>query len=256
MEKRKFTPYIVLFVVLGLAIILCAFTTVGVPNESLPVASELPSHVNGYAGSDILYCQDEQCMHTCVSPAQNVVTCPLCDAPLDPVSLAEKRLLPKDTLVKHRLYKSPSGSEIFVSMVIGGHERRSIHKPQVCLVAQGHQIDMQRAVEMEMRGDHDLEVAMLELDGGRSVYFYWFTNGEVETASHLVRLFRTAWDGVVHNKRARWAYISLYLNQPVRSLPMDEVEAFVRALYPKLLANHVISDGAGSRERAGESNGG
>lgn len=243
MEKQRRTSYVVLLSVLGAAICFCAWTTEGHRDSTSPVRMSLPLNLEAYEGVDILHCQNEQCVHTHLSIVlTNKTACPDCLAPLATVSLAEKELLPKDTEILHKLYRGKRGREFLVSVVIGGYERRSIHKPQVCLVAQGHRINKQYPVDIELEGGRSLGMTLMELDASRRVYAYWFTNGEIETASHLKRLFWTAWDGIAHNRRRRWAYISIFSTTANGRVPMADLQHFVGQLYPATLPHKTASE--------------
>ncbi len=210
METFKFTPHLILVGVLGVFIAVCAFTTQGRVDESMPVRLALPDALGAYYGVDILHCQNERCLKSfSIENLTNSFACPECEGVLDTVSLAERQLLPADTEILHRMYKSDTGRSFYVSVVVGGSERRSIHKPQVCLVAQGNSITKQYPVSVPVSGDKPLDVMLMELNESRMVFAYWFTNGKRTTASHLSRLFWIAWNGIVHGERERWAYISI-----------------------------------------------
>jgi EpsI family protein len=232
MERQRVISYIAVLVILVAAMGICALTTQGRRDTALPVKMSLPEQLVGFEGIGVLFCQNEQCMRSHLSTdLADATTCPECGAALDPVSVAEKTLLPSDTVILHRVYRGARGQQFSVSVVLGGAERRSIHKPQVCLVAQGHRINKQRSISVAVDHDQALDVALLELDASRGVFAYWFTNGAVETASHLERLFWTAWDGVIHNRRRRWAYISIYSSTIGGRAPKAELSAFIGQLY-------------------------
>ena len=235
MEKQRIVTYIVLIVALVLAICLCAFTTKGQLDLSLPVALKLPTELSGYKSLNILHCQNEQCLSSHTAPSlDDESQCPECGSSLDPISLAEKKLLPADTEIVHKIYRGENGERYQVSVVVSGYDRRSIHKPQVCLVAQGHRISKQYSSVIKLNENKNLDITIMELDSSRNLFAYWFTNGELETASHLNRLFHTAWDGIIHNKRRRWAYISIYSSMNNRQQFTIELNDFIGKLYPSL----------------------
>ena len=91
MERHRITPYVALLAILLLAMLICAYTTVGGHDSTLPVVATLPSDINGYEGIDVLYCQNDQCLHSCFSTkAGEPPHCPDCESPLGLVSLPEK----------------------------------------------------------------------------------------------------------------------------------------------------------------------
>jgi hypothetical protein len=238
MEKRTLTQHLILTGILGMAALLCAFTTRGRMNSSPPVEGELPLAFGPYRSSLILHCQSLDCMHSLTPQDDSHPTaCPDCGGALDPVSLPEKQMLPADTRIRRRLYTAPSGLKYAVAIVEGGYERRSIHKPQVCLVGQGHTITAQRRMQIPLKDTNVLPLTVMEMDGGQRVFAYWFTDGSRLTSSHLARLFWIAWDGIVHNERRRWAYISITMPGVSSSSNAVNLKQFTSDLYPQLMPN-------------------
>jgi hypothetical protein len=164
----------------------------------------------------------------------NRMVCPECGGRLDPVSLPEHHLLPADTTIIHRSFTAPDGTVFSVALVIGGHERRSIHKPQVCIVAQGNVINAQKLIKVPLERERNLDVMLLDVNRSKIYFAYWFTDGKHETARHLTRLALTAWDGVVRNKRRRWAYISVTVSGGRRHAKLAELKKFIAALHNEI----------------------
>jgi hypothetical protein len=236
MKKRSLTPYIFLIVILSVTIVLCAFTTRGYINYDLPVKIDLPDNIGDYRGFDILNCQNESCLKSFSrEDITNSTTCPVCGGNLDILHLSEYQLLPKDTKIMHRTYKRSSGPMFMVSVVVGGHERRSIHKPQRCLVAQGNVISEQYPIEVEISETDSLDVMLMDLNRSKLFFAYWFTDGQRETEKHISRLFWVAWNGIMHNERRRWAYISIaVINNSHSSDPIPDLKKFISDLYPEV----------------------
>jgi hypothetical protein len=233
--KMRVVAYLCLLAVLLSALVLCAFTTRGDFDAALPVNPVLPDNISGYHGFEILHCQNEDCLKSFSSEdLTNSVVCPDCGGRLDPISVAEHRLLPKDTTILHRAYRSPSGREFAVSVVIGGHERRSIHKPQVCIVGQGNVISGQHLIKVTLDGTANLDVMLMDVNRSHTYFAYWFTDGRLETARHLTRLARTAWDGIIHNQRRRWAYISVSVRNTGGRDALPELKNFIGQLHPMI----------------------
>jgi EpsI family protein len=135
-----------------------------------------------------------------------------------PISEAEKTILPTDTEFARKDYKSPEGDDIMCSIVLSGVERRSIHRPEICLPSQGYTIESGQVVDVPLLSGHTLKVMNLSLTqqlststGGKvtvpSYYMYWFVGHNVTTPYHMERLWLTSWDRVVHHVNHRWAYI-------------------------------------------------
>ena len=243
MKPKRLTAYFVTIAVLTVVILICAITTRSRYITDSPVKTILPENIGDYRGYEVYFCQNEECMRS--FPQQeltNTTVCPVCGGPLDTIPLSEHLLLPSDTGIVHRNYKSPSGRVFLVSVVVSGQERRSIHKPQRCLVAQGNEITWQKPVTVELNNGTAIKVMLMSLNENRLFFAYWFTDGRHQTASHLSRLTRIAWDGIVYNERRRWAYISIGLDNPHRSDPLPELKRFIRALYPAIMPTDPRSD--------------
>ena len=125
-------------------------------------------------------------------------------------SEAELTVLPPDTRFDKRLYTAPDGHWHQVAMVIGGASKSSIHRPELCLPAQGFLMTNPRS--MNVLGT---DWRVLTLDGGGagrpSIGFaYTFFNQDgFRTSSHVVRIFRDVWDRSVHNRIDRWVMVTV-----------------------------------------------
>ena len=134
------------------------------------------------------------------------------------MSVAEKRMLPEDTQLARRQYSNAGGDSISCSIVLAGGEKRSIHRPEVCLPGQGWAIQSGEVVPMVLADGRKLELMKLvlvrdqELGPGKRIkvhalFMYWFVGKGVTTPYHGRRVFLTSWDRVFHNLNHRWAYV-------------------------------------------------
>jgi len=186
----------------GLVIVLLAAVTViaclwGTPpaTKSEPgVVMELPGSLIGLWGSD------------------------------QPVSESEKVILPADTEFAKKIYSDGMGNDIHCQIVLAGAEKRSIHRPEVCLPAQGWTIKSGEVVPVKLVDGRTLEVMKLTvvrpvtLNNGTqrdltSVFCYWFIGKHATTPHHFVRVLKTNLDMLLHNTNHRWAYV--IVNAPV-----------------------------------------
>ena len=137
---------------------------------------------------------------------------------------AEKELLPADTQMVKMQYRSPGLPEdrdlAQVTLVLAGAERRSIHRPEVCLDGQGWTLLDSRIVPVEISPGRVLNVNDLHIerdirrpDGNRKMlrahYFYWFIGTDVTTPSNATREWLSTWDNIARNVNHRWAYASV-----------------------------------------------
>lgn len=140
------------------------------------------------------------------------------------VSEAEKTILPPDTEIVKMLYHGVSAADtedvVTCTIVLSANDRRSLHRPQVCLPGQGFTIDSTEIVPIEMQSGEILKVMRLGLSREQEVakdkkvklrwyYLYWYVGKDVTTPKTLNRMMITAVDNVFRNVNHRWAYVSV-----------------------------------------------
>lgn len=135
------------------------------------------------------------------------------------VTAIEREVLPPDTGFSRRNYVSIHNrqDQVFLSIVLSGRDRTSIHRPELCLVGQGWTIG-RRSVETFARPDAaPLRASVLHITreivdpaGGRRVipalFVYWFVGRDEVVATHGERLWRTALNRL-RGRTDRWAYV-------------------------------------------------
>jgi exosortase len=202
---------------------------------------ELPAAFGDYRGDIPLFCHNEQCLHrilrvTCPDGGEKL-TCPKCGGPLFDRSLGEATVLPADTVIAKRLYTAASGADIEMSVVVSGRSRMSIHRPELCLPAQGFAMTGARTLSVPLPGRGPLSVRVVSVQKGatRFILCYWFKNREQETSSHAVRILSDAWARSVHNRINRWVMFALTVNLlPDATAADDTVREAVADLYPQI----------------------
>jgi len=211
--------------------------------QAADVSQELPEIVGSWKGELIYYCQNEQCMRSFAARELNgSLVCPRCEGRLDKVSLAERTILPPDTMITRRLYQNEKNESITVTIVLAGSEQRSIHRPQQCLPAQGFAIERSTTLAVPLDGRLPLKLTLIRASQGiesqarqapSMLMAYWFAGGGHETHDHFQRMAFMAWDNLVKGVRPRWAYVSL---QTVANAGEQNAELrisqFVRQFYP------------------------
>jgi hypothetical protein len=180
---------VVLLLAVGTVSAFMLTSSVNTATES-GVIMELPYRVDGFSGRD------------------------------EAASEGEKYVLPKDTEIVKKMYGDNIGEMINAQVVLAGAEKRSIHRPELCLPAQGWSIDRRETLPVKLSNGRSIKVMAdhisrpVEISPGvtktlSSIYCYWFVGNGVTTSSHLHRLLLTSWDRVVHHKNHRWAYIAV-----------------------------------------------
>ncbi len=176
-------------------------------------------------------------------PGTNGLTIALPERVLDyssePVEVTPLEIssLPPDTTFGRRNYTAPDGFGAFVSVVLMGRDRTSIHKPQFCLVGQGWSIDRTESVAIPVTQPRAYDLPVMKLtttkqftdEQGRAqtvrgVYVYWFVAEDRLTASHSERMWWMAKDLFRKGVLQRWAYVTFFST----CLPGQEDATFAR----------------------------
>jgi hypothetical protein len=140
------------------------------------------------------------------------------------VSQVELDTLPKDTSFGKMEYKAPDGFKIWLSVVLMGGDRTSLHKPQFCLEGQGVQLGPSSystaSIAVERPQKYELPVGRLigsrrfEANGQsqefRAVYVYYYVaDGEMMSSeSGFGRMWSMARELIRTGVLQRWAYVS------------------------------------------------
>lgn len=193
------------------------------------------------------FCQEEQCRRVIENHVSDAAgrpaACPDCGGVLDEVSLGERTVLPGDTLFMKGNYQSARGDLYRVSVVINGASRQSIHRPELCLPAQGLAIEQTRHTALRLVDGEDLPVKTVALrrggPGGRKLEMgqaYFFVSAHHRTSSHLMRMLISIRDRALFNRVTRWAMVVIVGEQPFDTPERrSSLEAFVNVFFPALL---------------------
>jgi hypothetical protein len=248
--RSKYMPHGILFSLLALttaALVFCVGVEIV---DQIGVKMELPPQVGAWRGEDIFFCQDEKCQRSFrTSQLAGKTVCPVCGGVLRQTwSLGESWLLPADTILLRKLYVHPSGQQLMVSVVVSGKEQVSIHRPEICLVAQGNEVAGRSTLTVPLEGRKPLHIRNLETfrrfraQSGSMIecpeYFaYWFVGQRRETPYHLMRMAYTAMDRVFFSKAYRWTYVAISGMRTAGSDSYQQQEReFIRLFYPLIVA--------------------
>jgi hypothetical protein len=256
LEAKKTLPgLIALALIVGCGVFLSRPRVIyGNPTGEVPL--ELPAEIGGYKAEQLLFCTSDQCSRafresdlllTTNGVSEVRASCPNCGSPLAPISIGEAKLLPDNTPIFRREYIREGHPAIQTTVVFSGIERRSIHRPQVCLVSQGNRITNEYPYDVKVGGGKTLRMRVLDIqqvfgnaDGTQSVlsavYAYWLFNPERETDSHLRRFLYMAIDNSFRGYRPRWGYATISFERDLRDPDAwkRQLDEFVPLLYPVL----------------------
>jgi hypothetical protein len=242
-----YRPLFVVFALLAATSALLSFLGSPRLEENVCLRLPLPAAIGEFRGSDILFCQNQKCMRSFrVETLKDSSRCPVCGGALDPISLAERRVLPADIILARKQYLRRPSASVLVTVLVSGKERTSIHRPQMCLEGQGWQITGHRVVSIPLAGRKPLSVMFLDvmrspsrqqgpLRPQEASFAYWFTDGEHETPYHIARMFHMAADNVLRGISHRWAYVTVLLNSGAdKATERQQIESLIAILYPHL----------------------
>jgi hypothetical protein len=170
------------------------------------------------------------------------------------VSESEKVMLPPDTQFSKKLYSDGLGADIHCQIVLAGAEKRSIHRPEICLPAQGWTVKSGEVVPVKLSNGNTLEIMKLRvvrpvtLNNGETrelttLFCYWFVGKDTTTPHHLARVLKTNFDILLHNTNHRWAYV--IASAPVlqgfvpggkdETQTFADLESFIANLAPRIM---------------------
>jgi EpsI family protein len=170
------------------------------------------------------------------------------------VTEREREVLAKDTEFARKIYTSPAGDKIFVSIVLSGDDMaNSIHRPERCLPAQGWSLRSTEKRELPIGHGKSLETTKMQNfriieqpDKSRpmlnNLNYYWFVGYNDITPSHLERTGIDLRDRILKGYSQRWAYVTVAANitkgwaRPERTEEEATaiIEKFITELAPKL----------------------
>ncbi len=134
--------------------------------------------------------------------------------------------LPEDSSYRSRAYIAPDHYFMEVNTVLMGHDRSSLHAPQICMTGQGWVLDSAVAevvnIPMTRPVSYDLPVNKLmatkqsndengHVKTYRGIFIFWFVDANHYTPSEWKRkLWIVPHDLLTTGVLDRWAYISCF----------------------------------------------
>jgi len=131
--------------------------------------------------------------------------------------------LPADTSFGMRRYKGPDDFTMDLRVVLMGHDRTSLHRPQFCLTGQGWRIDDVASGELkiQVKRPFNYELPVIKLftrmntpdnKAISGVYVYWYVADDAVSGSALglERMWWIARELVSTGVLQRWAYVSCF----------------------------------------------
>lgn len=170
------------------------------------------------------------------------------------VSQRERDILGPDTTFERKSYTNGRGQHIYVSIVLAGQDMNvSIHKPEVCLPAQGYTILNSNPATVDLKDGRQLTTTRLfnrrtltlpnrkELQE-TSLDYYWFVGSRHTAASHFERHFADNRDRLLRGENQPWAFVMVIarIGKGLQPFGLDEKETetmlkeFIADLVPEI----------------------
>jgi exosortase len=155
------------------------------------------------------------------------------------ITATEREVLPPDTGFSRKNYVllHNLNQRVFLSIVLSGRDRTSIHRPELCLVGQGWTITgstthafrrpedaKARVPATVLRIERELTTARGQTVKVPALFAYWFVGADKIVASNTERVLYTSLDRLRHLQAHRWAYVV------VQTLAPDGEEAALARL--------------------------
>jgi len=138
------------------------------------------------------------------------------------VSAIEREVLPADTGFSRKNYVllHDLNQRVFLSIVLSGRDRTSIHRPEICLVGQGWTIGGQfrhafrrpddpkaRVPATVLRIEREITTANGQQVKVPALFAYWFVGADKIVATSSERILYTSLDRLRYLEAHRWAYV-------------------------------------------------
>ena len=162
------------------------------------------------------------------------------------VTASERAVLPPDTGYSRKDYVAVAdpARRVFLSIVLSGRDRSSIHRPELCVVGQGWTIKAVAEHHFSVPGSVGSFPATIlhvqrEVQTPRGpvvmpqLIAYWFVGGVTVEATYWRRLARDAWNRVMHARADRWAYVLMQTDaRDGEAAALDRMQAVLNQTLP------------------------
>lgn len=124
-------------------------------------------------------------------------------------SPAEIETLPSDTVILKRRYQGSGVEAYLVTVVIGGRGKSSIHRPELCLPAQGYLMSEPKNLEAGGIPWRSIQLARGPEEERSSFAYTFFNQNFLHTSSHIRRIFTDVWDRSLLGRIDRWVMVTV-----------------------------------------------
>ena len=189
----------------------------------------------------------------------------------------ERKWLPIDTTYLKKTYREAGLSDnlanyraLHATLIVAGSDSRSLHRPQVCLTAQGWGIGKREVVSLQTKGgplqvmNFHLDRLLRNEDGSlrrdekgqeirqRAYYCYWWVGPKDSTPYDEQKVWLSVRNSIIAGRNERWAYPSamVYVDERFPEKGPEEAKKRVYAFIQSYAPAFQKSLGAEDREDA------
>ncbi|MGV3660988.1 MAG: exosortase-associated EpsI family protein [Prosthecobacter sp.] len=153
----------------------------------------------------------------------------------------EKKLLDEGVKLARSVYTNSVGRLIMTTVILSGHQKRSLHRPEVCLPNQGWTVSDRSPFPVRLSDGREITLMMMRIFRDtepqpglrvrtRAINFYWYVGSDGSTCpDHYEHILLSYFDSVFRNLQHRWAMASIYVPLPEQRLghedPLAEANA-------------------------------
>ncbi len=154
----------------------------------------------------------------------------------------EKNLLDEGVKLVRDLYASSTGRQIMATVILSGFEKRSLHRPEVCLPNQGWTVTDRTQVPLHLDDGRELTVMMMRIFRdvepqpgvrirSRAINLYWYIGSDGTTCpDHYDHIRISYLDSTFRNIQHRWAMASIFVPLPEKPVGQEDPLAELTAL--------------------------
>ncbi len=201
-----------------------------------------PPILQGYTMRYPAFCQNKACLYSdAYAHPQSVkpIPCPLCKGEMRNFSYAEYSILPRDTRLMKADYVNGYGDVYHCSIVIAGQSRGSIHRPEMCLPAQGFSLTARQSMDVSLPDGSSQPISYMQINRkgmNKEGFCYFFFSLDRRCNTHNERIFSDVWMRTMHNRIIRWCMVTLRSDNDFESdIGREDLQQFVKELLPQLI---------------------
>ncbi len=153
----------------------------------------------------------------------------------------EEQLLSQGVEIHRSIYEAAGKPPVLATLVIGGPEGRTLHRPEVCLPAQGWSTVGSKRISLRLKEGGSLKATLLtllrdeRLPGGdvfsrKAFQLYWYIGHDTTAPTYNTHITQTISDNLFRNISHRWSMVSVFSQMSPQRIedPLAQVELMLQ----------------------------